>query len=484
VIPFYNVAGYLPMTLTSLERQSIGLHNLQVILVDDGSDDGSGEIAEQWSSNKPNATYIRQENSGPGAARNRGLEMAEGEWFASIDGDDIINRNYFENAAQLIARDKNKVAAAIIPRILVLKDETGRYHASHPLDHKHCFGDRLACLEDEPEAFALSSTTMMKTSILRSHDLKNDPRIVPTFEDAHLIGRYLATFDDPVVAIAASSRYYYRKRMTQGSLVQSSWSKPERFTVVPRYGYLDLLRKTVRPDGSVPRWAQYMVLYDLIWYLKDEQSPTSRSAWVKNEPEIRDEFLATLEEIMKYIEADVIRTFPCNKHPWEMRQALLMRFKEDGAFPRVFKRGVQGKNVVASLLAPSHGEMIKAYADGEEIPVLIDETREHSYYGSLFMVETMISWTADPAVNLSHDDNPVQLQPIFEPEWERPPKPRFTLSGTSINAGRSKIIHKLKQAYEVLNIASLSTNTSYAKTIVRLGSLYMASLKRRINNLQ
>lgn len=82
VIPAYNAAGLLPAALESVFNQTVRPH--EVIVVDDGSRDATAEVAGRF----PAVTVIRQENGGPGAARNRGIHAATGEWIALLDADD------------------------------------------------------------------------------------------------------------------------------------------------------------------------------------------------------------------------------------------------------------------------------------------------------------------------------------------------------------------------------------------------------------
>src|ERR1700682_1849486 len=89
VIPVYNAAPFLAETLASVFVQNY--HPLEVILVDDGSTDRSLAVAEAWIS----PLRIRhQANAGPAAARNRGIEMAQGEYLAFIDADDRLPQGW------------------------------------------------------------------------------------------------------------------------------------------------------------------------------------------------------------------------------------------------------------------------------------------------------------------------------------------------------------------------------------------------------
>lgn len=88
VIPVYNVTNYLPACLKSVANQSYS--NLQIIVVDDGSNDGSDLICRQWESNDSRFTAVVQTNSGAAVARNAALDRVEGEWLLFVDSDDVV----------------------------------------------------------------------------------------------------------------------------------------------------------------------------------------------------------------------------------------------------------------------------------------------------------------------------------------------------------------------------------------------------------
>lgn len=95
VVPIYNTKEYLAECLDSLEAQT--LESLQVILVDDGSTDGSGAIADAYAERRPDRfRAIHQENAGQSAARNAGMALAEGEYLGFFDSDDIALPEMFE----------------------------------------------------------------------------------------------------------------------------------------------------------------------------------------------------------------------------------------------------------------------------------------------------------------------------------------------------------------------------------------------------
>ena len=84
VVPVYNRERFLRETLESVS--ALDYEPFEVIVVDDGSTDGSAAIARSF----PEVRYLRQENRGPGAARNAGIDVARGEFVAFVDSDDVV----------------------------------------------------------------------------------------------------------------------------------------------------------------------------------------------------------------------------------------------------------------------------------------------------------------------------------------------------------------------------------------------------------
>ena len=91
VIPTYNAASFVQATLDNIYAISLPEKDYEVIVVDDCSTDNTCEVIEQYAQNHSNICLIRQpKNHRQGAARNRGLEVAKGEYITFVDSDDII----------------------------------------------------------------------------------------------------------------------------------------------------------------------------------------------------------------------------------------------------------------------------------------------------------------------------------------------------------------------------------------------------------
>lgn len=95
VIPIYNIEKYIKECIESILKQSFS--NYEIILVDDGSTDGSGKICDDYARRYQNISVIHCENGGVSKARNKGIDTAKGEYIIFIDGDDFIEHDSLES---------------------------------------------------------------------------------------------------------------------------------------------------------------------------------------------------------------------------------------------------------------------------------------------------------------------------------------------------------------------------------------------------
>ena len=95
IVPVYNVREYLHRCIDSIRAQSY--QNLEIIIIDDGSTDGSQEICDELAMSDNRIVVAHKENGGPSAARNEALEIASGEYVVFVDADDCLGANHIAN---------------------------------------------------------------------------------------------------------------------------------------------------------------------------------------------------------------------------------------------------------------------------------------------------------------------------------------------------------------------------------------------------
>ena len=105
IVPFYNVEEYIERSIKSLVEQS--LEDIEIILVNDGSKDGSEEIAKEYKRKYPDKiVYLEKENGGLSDARNYALPYATGEYIAFLDSDDYVEEEMYEEMYVTAKMDK------------------------------------------------------------------------------------------------------------------------------------------------------------------------------------------------------------------------------------------------------------------------------------------------------------------------------------------------------------------------------------------
>ena len=129
IIPVYNTEKYLAECLDSILNQT--LDSYEIIIVNDGSTDGSLQLINQYAKRYSNISVINQNNQKQGAARNAGLKVANGEYVCFIDSDDMLEKNaldYCYNLASKINLDMITYAADIFGDIIGKSSEQYFFH--------------------------------------------------------------------------------------------------------------------------------------------------------------------------------------------------------------------------------------------------------------------------------------------------------------------------------------------------------------------
>lgn len=126
VVPVYRVEAYLDRCMESLLTQTH--RNLEIILVDDGSPDRSGEMCEEYAARDDRVSVIHQANAGAGPARNAGVGRARGEYLTFVDPDDWIHEELVEHLLSLAMESGAEVAICDLRR--TFDDNVAYHHAA------------------------------------------------------------------------------------------------------------------------------------------------------------------------------------------------------------------------------------------------------------------------------------------------------------------------------------------------------------------
>lgn len=259
IIPIYNVEAYLEETLECVINQTIGFEeNIQLILINDGSPDNSEEICLKYKEKYPNnITYYKQKNAGVSAARNKGIELVEGEFTTFLDSDDVWSLDAFE--IMYNEYKKHPDIKLYSCRMEFFDAKTG----NHPLNYKYIKNKIVNILEEYEYPQLSSSSIFIKSSALEGH--KYDKNIKYS-EDNKFINEII--FEQEKIMMLEKPVYYYRKRTTGTSAIQGQTMKLDWYTITPDQVYKDLFKLSKKKFGKVIKYIQYLVGYELSWRIE------------------------------------------------------------------------------------------------------------------------------------------------------------------------------------------------------------------------
>ncbi|MFH5186065.1 glycosyltransferase [Paenibacillus sp. TAB 01] len=233
VVPIYNVAPYLERCLDSLTSQT--LEELEIIAVNDGSTDGSGELLDRYAAKDKRIVAIHQPNGGVSAARNRGIRSATADYIGFVDPDDWTEREMYAELYHTALAERADIVMCTYIREFGTHGKEKRF----PLPEKVSYENEevqakllrrlVGPLQDEiasPEyldAWGTVWSKLYKTSLIRDHQVE--------FIDLHVVG----TNEDSLFNIHAvyharkfvflNKPYYHYWRVNSGSV--TSGYKPD-----------------------------------------------------------------------------------------------------------------------------------------------------------------------------------------------------------------------------------------------------------------
>lgn len=187
IIPVYNTAQYIRDCLESACEQT--LDEIEIIIINDGSTDNSEKIIQEFCRKDKRITYIKQENQGVSAARNQGIDIAQGEYIFFFDSDDIMAGNFIE---ELYKSAKTNVSDIV-------------------------FTDRrnIGNLTDKEVSVVITHGCFYRTEFLKKHPEIRFPVGIPLGEDG--LFSHTALSKTEKISRSFNSWYYYRYNRKQAT---------------------------------------------------------------------------------------------------------------------------------------------------------------------------------------------------------------------------------------------------------------------------
>lgn len=293
IMAVYNVEKYLEEAIDSVVKQSLLFEkHVQLILVNDGSLDDSETVCLKYKEKYPNnIIYIKKENGGVSSARNEGLKHVDGKYVNFLDPDDKLSETTFQEVLVFFEKHHDEIDVVSIPMVFF---EAAKGH--HILNNKFDNNSRIINLLEEHDKIQLSaSSAFIKTEELNNYYFNEDMKYA---EDAELLNRIM--LNKCALGVVANVRYFYRKRFDESSAIQNGAAKYEWYSQ-----YLDtfstrIIQYSLIKKGFVPKYIQYMVMYDIQWRLNTDMFDKVLD---RQEQVI---FKEKLTNILNYIDDDII----------------------------------------------------------------------------------------------------------------------------------------------------------------------------------
>lgn len=290
----YNVEEYLEEAIKSVVNQTLSFEkHVQLILVNDGSPDNSERICLKYQQKYPNnVVYVKKENGGVSSARNEGLKHVQGKYVNFLDPDDKLSENTLHEVFVFFEKNYEEIDITAIP-LFFFEGRNGQ----HSLNNKFNKKTRVINILDEYDKIQLSSSsTFIKEKELRKYTFNENMRYA---EDAELLNKII--LGKCALGVVDTAKYFYRKRKDNSSAVQNGENRREWYTNYLKTFSQATINYSISVMGYVPKYIQYMVMYDLQWRLNVEKFNSD----VLNDEE-QKEFVEVLKSVLLYIDDEII----------------------------------------------------------------------------------------------------------------------------------------------------------------------------------
>ena len=423
VTAVYNVEPYLPEYIESIEKQRFDPSRIEVIVVDDGSTDGSLDILTAWAQrSRIRVKVFTKPNGGQGSARNLGLNHATGEWVTFTDSDDMLDPDFLHVADRFAAGHPEVQAMAGKP--FVFLEDVGRVSDIHPRRAQYRAGNRVVNLLEEPNVFTGSANlTLFRMDRIAATGLRFDPRIRPNFEDGHFPVHYLLALDRPIVGLLRDSRYIYRRRAAGTSTLQGSLAHPGRFSAVLEHGYLDVIREARERYGTMPEWVQHVLIYELSWYLSADEKITSDIVL----PEaLAPRYHELLGQIVRSLDPNVVRRHRVRSLRLVWADILAHGYRDERWHMPFIVRGKVDADMRLQRLGyrfVGRAARERFVVDGVRVQPAFAKTRVHRYYGRVLMEERIVWLPAGARIQVFLDGEEVPVRQHWKKSRRRRHRP-------------------------------------------------------------
>jgi glycosyltransferase involved in cell wall biosynthesis/CDP-glycerol glycerophosphotransferase (TagB/SpsB family)/tetratricopeptide (TPR) repeat protein len=392
VTAVHDAEATLDAYFASLTQQSVDFTSaLDVILIDDGSSDGSVALIERWMARFPeNIRLVRQAHLGPGAARNAGIPLANGEWITFIDADDTVEPGYFAAVDRFLGTHQDKGLSLVVCQMLAV-DAANQPVLPHVLQCNFTAGNRVLSprAADGLVHTSVASAFFERTRLL-ANGVRFEERLGAAFEDGHFVSRYRLLSFDASIGVCAAARYLFHCSPRAELASAKAWAERERFAAVFEYGYEPLVEEARERTGGCPAWLELTLLYEMYGYHRWLLDHDERIALLSE-----GERAAALDHIHRVFEAISVKTiidFKLGGVGAMHRQGWLWHHKNAAHEPIVYATDWDPPRRMIQLRYFYAGErpLEEFTLAGKDVVPVYAKDRHRKMLGSCFVVERFV----------------------------------------------------------------------------------------------
>lgn len=313
IVPVYNVNAFIEQCLQSILQDEF--EDYELILINDGSTDSSGIICDFYAKKYNHIKVIHQENKGLPAARNRGLDVAIGEYICFVDSDDFVNKDYFKKILEGLTEK---------PDMLSFNYQEFNSNSSVSVVNKKKIVNRT-----DTEKLLINTTNtnelwfvwrrVFKKSFLEKNQIRFDEKVT-LGEDTIFMYTVFSVLEE--VAYIDSELYNYRDN--DKSLTQTKYKE----NLLSKFEYHYKARKSIAcinlPDNKINNdIANYYINHTLFWFFTN----------LKNSPHHKLNEIKAIRDSIIYRE-----TFKNYKYNWKnYTKSLLIKLFQYKQYHLLFK---------------------------------------------------------------------------------------------------------------------------------------------------
>lgn len=232
IVPVYKAEKYLDRCVESVICQTYS--RWELLLVDDGSPDRSGELCNMWCARDKRIKAFHKENGGVSTARNFGIDCAVGEWITFVDSDDWVSQNYLEAFVRNLKNEEKVIYLQGIQKFTIHKG----------LNAMFCYEDSFYSITEQLDSFVNNEilangcpvAKLFNTKIIKDNDLRFEETI--TINEDHLFVLTYYNYVDSVCTISNMSyNYYYDFTVPSLTKINHSYEELHRVSLLMHKAY-------------------------------------------------------------------------------------------------------------------------------------------------------------------------------------------------------------------------------------------------------